>query len=167
MIPKKLRDFNMFHEGGSWMGIANEIVLPKLTRKMEELRTGNGVVKIDMGNEAMEAEITLEEFNEAVLCQYGIAHHAGVQLRFAGAMVTQNETEKTDDIEVIMRGRWEEIDSDTAKKGEDHQTKAKLAVSYYKLMINGEDVIEIDHVNYIEIVNGVDRLEAQRKAIGL
>jgi len=167
MMPKKLRDFNMFHEGGSWLGIANEIVLPKLTRKMEDLPTGNGVVKMDMGNEAMEAEITLEEFNAGILKQYGIANHAGVQLRFAGALISQTASEETDSLEVIMHGRWQEIDSDTAKKGDNHQTKAKLAVSYYKLMLNGEDVIEIDHANHIEVVDGVDRLAAQRQAIGL
>ncbi|MCY7297492.1 phage major tail tube protein [Alteromonas sp. a30] len=167
MIPRKLRDFNLFHEGGSWMGIANEITLPKLTRKMEELMLGNGVVKIDLGNEAMEAEVTLEEFPENVLRQYGLLNHAGVQLRFAGAMVRQDGSQQTDNIEVIMRGRWEEIDSDSAKKGESHQTKAKLAVSYYKLSINGEQIIEIDHVNYIETINGKDNLAAQRKAIGL
>ena len=167
MIPKKLRDFNMFYEGGSWMGIANEVTLPKLTRKMEELRTGSGAVKLDMGSEAMEAEVTLEEINRGVLLDYGITNHAGVQLRFAGAMVRQDSTGQTDAIEVIMRGRWEELDSDTAKKGDNHQMKAKLAVSYYKLTMNGQETIEIDHVNYIEKVGGVDRLEEQRKAIGL
>ena len=167
MLPRKLRDFNMFHEAGSWMGIATEVVLPKLTRKMEELMIGNGTVKLDMGNEAMESEITLEEFPEAVLRQYGLINLAGVQLRFAGAMVRQDDSQQTDSIEVIMRGRWEEIDPDTVKKGDNHQAKAKLACSYYKLSINGDDIIEIDHANYIEVIDGVDRLEQQRRAIGL
>ncbi|MFJ1202431.1 phage major tail tube protein, partial [Yersinia enterocolitica] len=35
-----------------------------------------------------------------------------------------------------------------------------------KLTIDGKVVMEIDVVNLIEIVNGVDLLEAQRKAIG-
>lgn len=167
MIPRKLRDFNMFHEGGSWMGVANEVSLPKLTRKMEELMVGNGVIKIDLGNEAIEAEVTLEEFPENVLRQYGLINLAGVQLRFAGAMVRQDGSKRTDSIEVVMRGRWEEIDPDSVKKGENHQTKAKLAVSYYKLSINGEVIIEIDHANYIENVDGNDNLADQRKAIGL
>ncbi|MFL7985020.1 phage major tail tube protein, partial [Xanthomonas vasicola] len=37
---------------------------------------------------------------------------------------------------------------------------------YYKLTINGATVIEIDLVNMTEIVNGVDLLAAQRRAIG-
>jgi len=167
MLPNKLRDFNMFHEGGSWMGVANEVTLPKLKRRLEEMKTGNGAIKHDLGQDAMEAEITLEDFRPEIMRQYGLINNAGVALRFAGAVITQDSTENTDSLEVIMRGRWEEIDHDTAKKGENHTTKAKLAVSYYKLMINGEDIIEVDHANYIEVVNGDDRLAEQRKAIGL
>jgi P2 family phage contractile tail tube protein len=39
--------------------------------------------------------------------------------------------------------------------------------SYYKLSVNGQDVIEIDFVNMIEKVNGNDLFAALRNAIGL
>ncbi|MGJ0639506.1 phage major tail tube protein, partial [Xenorhabdus bovienii] len=39
--------------------------------------------------------------------------------------------------------------------------------TYYKLTWDGEVMIEIDTVNMVEIVGGVDRLEAHRRAIGL
>ncbi|MBK5649235.1 MAG: phage major tail tube protein, partial [Acinetobacter sp.] len=39
--------------------------------------------------------------------------------------------------------------------------------TYYKLTVNGNKEIEIDTLAMKEIVNGVDRLEAQRKACGL
>ena len=42
----------------------------------------------------------------------------------------------------------------------------KTACSYYKLTINGATGIEIDLQNMVEIVNGVDRLAEQRRAIG-
>ncbi|HBU6186017.1 TPA: phage major tail tube protein, partial [Escherichia coli] len=39
--------------------------------------------------------------------------------------------------------------------------------TYYRLTIDGSDIIEIDTVNMVEKVNGVDRLEQHRRAIGL
>ncbi|MEN1279893.1 phage major tail tube protein, partial [Pseudomonas aeruginosa] len=45
--------------------------------------------------------------------------------------------------------------------------KITTTCSYYKLVVNGEEVIEIDLLNFVEKVNGKDLLEAQRKANGL
>ena len=41
-----------------------------------------------------------------------------------------------------------------------------MAVRYYKLTIAGDDICEIDVDNMIRIVNGTDRLAAQRAALG-
>ncbi|MDO0848640.1 phage major tail tube protein, partial [Xanthomonas campestris] len=48
----------------------------------------------------------------------------------------------------------------------DTEFSVKTSASYYKLMINGSTVIEIDLMNMIEIVNGVDLLAPHRRAIG-
>ena len=167
MLPNQLRDFNVFFEGGSWIGVCTEIELPKLTKKMEDFYTGNGAVKLEMGNEALEATVTLDGAERELFDSYGVCDVAGLALRFAGAHETQDATCQTDRYEIVLRGRLQEIDSGTAKKGEGHQYKFIFAASYYKLMQNGNDVIEIDHVNYIERVNGVDRLAAKRAAIGI
>ncbi|MNV43960.1 Phage tail tube protein FII [compost metagenome] len=66
-----------------------------------------------------------------------------------------------------MRGRFVEIDPGSAKAGEATAIKYKAALSYYKLSINGETLIEIDAVNMIEMVNGVDRLAEVRAALGI
>ena len=54
-----------------------------------------------------------------------------------------------------------------AKAGDDTEFKVKTACSYYKLTINGMVEIEIDLVNMVENVGGVDRLAEQRRAIGV
>jgi len=53
------------------------------------------------------------------------------------------------------------------KQGEDTETKITTQCTYFKLTIDGKDMIEIDTVNMVEIVNGTDRLEQHRQAIGL
>ncbi|MCH6016143.1 phage major tail tube protein, partial [Salmonella enterica] len=46
-------------------------------------------------------------------------------------------------------------------------TKVSTDCTYFKLSIDGKELIEIDTVNMIEKVDGVDLLAAHRRAIGL
>lgn len=54
-----------------------------------------------------------------------------------------------------------------AKAGELTEIKVTTACSYYKLSIDGITVIEIDFVNMVEIVDGVDHLAQIRLALGM
>lgn len=168
-LPKKLKNFNVFLDGVGYAGRATEMTLPKLARKMEEYRGGgmNGPIDIDMGQEKMEPEITLAEFSKDLLLQYAITSADGVQMRFLGAAVNDSAGSETDAIEVVMRGRFKEIDMGTAKAGEDSPMKLSSTLTYYKYVLNGETLIEIDLLNMVEIVGGEDRLEQQRNALGI
>ena len=169
MLPKTLKNFNLFIEGEGYAGRVEELTLPKLSRKMEEYRGGglNGDIEIDLGMEKLEMEFTLREYSREVLNQWGVCDTAGVGLRFLGAAVRDDSTCETDSIEVVIRGRWRELDFDTSKSGEMSTLKVMVAATYYKYQVNGDEVIEIDHINMIEKVNGQDRLEEQRKALSL
>jgi len=66
-----------------------------------------------------------------------------------------------------MRGRFSEFDFGNYKQGDNTQTKLSAKNTYYKLTMDGAVLLEIDVVNMIEIVDGVDRLAEHRRAIGL
>jgi uncharacterized protein len=168
MLPNTLKNFNLFNEGASYMGQVEEIKLPKLKRKMEDLRAGgmNGPVKVDLGQDALDIEFTCGGIMADVLKQYAICGAAGIMLRFAGAY-SADDTCATKAVEIVVRGRHEEIDVGDAKAGDKSKFTVKSALSYYKLSIDGQEVIEIDLLNFVEKVAGKDRLEDQRKAIGL
>lgn len=167
-MPNKLKNFNVFYQGNNFLGKCTEVALPKLARKTEGYRAGgmNGEVKADLGMEGLEIEHTYGGFMRDIFDDFGIASADGVQMRFAGAY-QRDDTGEVDAIEVVTRGRHEEIDSGSAKAGGDTEFKVKGALTYYKLSINGSVVVEIDLLNFIEIVNGEDRLAEQRSAIGL
>lgn len=167
-MPRKLKNLNLFNDGANYVGQVAEVTLPTLTRSMEEFRGGgmNAPVKIDMGQEAIELEWKCGGLMRDALRQYGVTRHDGVQLRFMGAY-QRDDSGAVDSVEIVVRGRHEEIDFGSAKAGDDTEFTVKTAVSYYKLSINGVPEIEIDIVNMVEIVGGVDRLAGQRAAIGL
>ncbi len=167
-LPRKLKNLNVFGDGESYLGQVTEVKLPTLTRSMEDYRGGgmSGPVKIDNGQEAIELEHKYGGLMRSILRQYGLTRHDGVLLRFAGAY-QRDDTGGVDAVEIVVRGRHSEIDMGNAKAGDDTEFAVKTAVSYYKLTINGTVEIEIDLVNMIETIGGIDRLAEQRRAIGV
>ncbi|MFJ5415311.1 phage major tail tube protein [Pectobacterium carotovorum] len=170
-LPRHLKFMNLFNDGMSYLGIATAVTLPKLTRKLENYRGGgmNGTAPVDFGldDDALAMEWTLGGFADKTLwSQYAAPGADKVLLRFAGSY-QRDDTGEISAVEVVMRGRHKEIDGGESKQGEATETKVSTQCTYYKLTIDGEEMIEIDTINMIERVVGADRLEQHRRAIGL
>lgn len=167
-LPRVLKNMMLFNEGLAYVGEAKVVTLPTLTRKMEGHRAGgmSGEVMIDMGGEAMELKSQFAGPVRQMLRQWGVTNIAGVYLRFAGAY-QRDDTSEVDQVEVIVRGRHSEIEMGDQEVGEVGEFGVTSAIAYYKLIWNGRTEIEIDPLNMIEIVDGVDRLAEQRAALGI
>ncbi|MGR3897115.1 phage major tail tube protein [Pseudomonas sp. 1176_21] len=169
-LPKKLKHLNLFNDGNSYLGVAKSLTLPTLGRKFEAYRGGgmDGPVKVDLGHsdDGLQIEWTLGGWDLIALRQFGTVRADGVQLRFA-ASVQRDDTAEVSAVEIVMRGRHEEVDFGDAEPGEDTEHKITTALTYYKLTVDGEELVEIDLLNFIYVVDGKDRLEEHRKALGI
>lgn len=166
-LPSKLKNMNLFLDGVSHIGQVPEVTLPKLTLATEDYRGGGmlGPVAVDMGLDKLELEFTAGGILTSALSRFGAQRHDAVMLRFAGAYQSDG-TGRVQSVEAVVRGRYMEIDLGGAKPGDDTEHKYKLACSYYRLIIDGTPMIEIDLVAGIFIVDGVDRYAEIRAAIG-
>lgn len=170
-MPRKLKHMNVFINGYNYQGVAKSITLPKLTRKLENYRGAgmNGSAPVDLGldDDALSAEVSLGGFPDEVIWElYGATSASAMPVRFAGSY-QRDDTGETVPVEVEMRGRQKELDSGEAKMGEDTESKVSLVCTYYKLTMNGKELVEIDTINMVEKVNGVDRLAEHRRNVGL
>lgn len=167
-LPSKLKDFNLFNDGANYLGLVPELTLPKLSRKMEEYIAGgmSGPIEVDYHTEKIEFDWTAGGLLVDALLQYGAVTHNAVQLRFAGAYQNDDTAEVTA-VEIVVRGRHKEIEMGSAKMADKSDQKYKTTCSYYKLIIDGQDIIEIDFINGVEIVGGIDRRAELRAAIGM
>jgi P2 family phage contractile tail tube protein len=167
-LPNKLKNFNLFVDGESYVGQVPEVTLPKLARSTEEYRAGGmgGPVQSAMGLEGLEMQWKAGGWIRSLFKQWGNTTVAGVQLRFAGALQT-DDTGAVTSVEAVVRGFHKEIDLGNQAAGEKTEVQVTSSLSYYKLSINGATVIEIDLVNMIEIVDGVDLMADTRSAIGV
>ena len=164
-MPRKLKQFHLF-ANGIWIDDAVEFTLPKLTRNMEDFRSGgmSGPVKTDNGMNGLEAEWKIGGIHRSILGQWGETRHDGIQLRFVGAY-QDDSTGIPVQVEIALRGRHEEMDHGSAKAGDDTEVSVKTVCSYYRLDWNGSRVHEIDFINGIEIIDGIDRRAGIRAAL--
>jgi P2 family phage contractile tail tube protein len=161
------KNLNLFVDGRGFAGNIEEFNPPTLTAKTEEFRGGgmNAPVKLRMGMEAMDTDFSLKQYSKDVLALFGLAAGGAVALTAREALESADGT--VTPVVHAMRGTIVEVDQGTVKPGEPTPLKFSLNLSYYKLQHGSTVVQEIDVVNMVHIVNGVDQLAAQRAALGI
>lgn len=168
MLPHKLKDFNLFGDGNSWQGQIPSVTLPELARAVEEYRAGgmDGPVELDMGQQIIELQWTAGGIIADALRTYGSRSHDAALLRFAGAYES-DETGTVIPVEIVVRGRHKTINLGEASAGENNQVQVTTTCSYFKLTVDGENLIEIDLPGMVFIVNGEDRYAERRQTLGV
>ncbi|MGL5948136.1 MAG: phage major tail tube protein [Aeromonas sp.] len=168
-LPNKLYMFNVFINGTSYLGKAEALSMPKLTRKTEDYQGAGMVVSaaVDLGFEsgALNMELTLGGLESELLATWG-EKIDGVQLRFAGSYL-DDATNEPIALEIQTRGRLSELDFGEAKQGDNTSHKYSMKNTYVKIAINGREEFELDALNLLYNVRGKDVLAKHRKNMGL
>ncbi|MFA5632668.1 MAG: phage major tail tube protein [Porticoccaceae bacterium] len=168
MIADILYDMNLFVDGRGYAGRVKEFTPPVITPVMLEYSAGGMATAVDvpMGRfEKLESEATLYSFDRDIMNTMRIL--PGEQFAFVGraAMVSDDGTKKP--VVVTMRGILSKVDQGTWKPGEEMPITIGMSLRYYKLEIDGNVVYEIDPVNYVAVINGVDQLETARQHLAI
>ena len=72
-----------------------------------------------------------------------------------------------DELQVVMHGRWREVDQGDLEGGKSTEMKVQIAISHYEYIKNGAELVFIDRESGVERVGGIDRTAERRKAVGL
>ncbi len=166
MIPKVLKGFNLFVDGRGYAGRVEELTLPKLSLKMEEIKAGgmDTPIEIEMGMEKLECDMTISEYDPEIIKMFGLNNGAQVPLTLRGGL---DGEEGIVPVVLTLRGSWRELDFGNWKSGENAPLKVSVALRYYRLEIDGTELVEIDPENMVRKIDGNDQLEALRGAIGI
>jgi len=162
-----LKNFNVYIDGRGFAGVAEEVQLPTLELKSEDFRAGgmDGAIKIEQGQEAMEASISLSGYDSATLALWGVGEGNLVPIVARGALESLNGT--VTPIVVNISGTIRSMEPDAWKAGEKSTLKFTIDVRAYKYTQNGQVIHDIDIINMVRIVNGKDRLANIRNALGM
>ncbi|MCX8017175.1 MAG: phage major tail tube protein [Rhodocyclaceae bacterium] len=167
-LPKVLKNMNLFVDGRGYAGRVDEIQLPKLALKTEEHRAGgmDAPIEIELGMEKLEAELTVSDYDAELFRLFGLLESRSVPLTLRGAVQAQGQPQ-AQPVVVQLQGGIRSLEPSAWKPGDKSTIKASVAAHYYKLSINGADLIEIDLLNLVRRVGGVDQLASVRQAIGV
>jgi len=167
MIPQTLFNTNLFVDGTSFSGDVPSLTLPKLTTKTDAYRAGGmaGEIEMDQGLEKMEASFVTKGVRRESLKFFGLADGTAFNSSFRGAF--KGLKGAITPVVATLRGRLKEVDLGDWKAGDPAEIKHAVAVTYYKLEIDGRLMYEIDMVAGIQVIDGKDQLAEVRTALGL
>lgn len=164
---KILKNFALFVDGRGYAGNIDELQLPTLAVTIEDFRAGgmDSSVPVEMGQDKMEATFTLSSYDSAVLGLWGIGQGSSVPLVARGALESLDGS--VESVTVTMDGKVRSLEPGAWTPGAKSSLVFTVDLTAYKYVQNGATVHEIDVPNMVRKVNGVDRLAAQRNAIGI
>lgn len=160
-----LKNFNLYVDGRGYAGNAEEVQLPALNVTGEDYRAGgmDAAIEIDMGMEKLEASFKLSKWESNIDSLF--RSPGQVPMTFRGALEDLDGTVKP--VVVKMLGKIHGIEPDAATPGAKASKTYRVPLVSYSYTIDGRVVHDIDVRNMKCVIDGTDRLAAQRKAIGL
>jgi P2 family phage contractile tail tube protein len=157
-LSRELKNMTVWVDGDNYLGRIKEFEEPKLAIVTEDVRNGGmlGVVPVDRGLDKLTATLTAAGLEDALTSYFGITDIGGVPLRLVGAY-QGDDGDKPDSVEIYCNGRWTEIDHGKATTKSDTEHKYTGSLVYYRRVVNGITSVEIDMLNGVFKVGGVDR----------
>ena len=168
MIKDILTNMNLYFDGTNFVSEVEELSPPKITPKFREYKAAGMGAPVDIPNgevEKLESSFTLNSVSSTVLKQLKVVPGSTVPFEFRGATVSQDGSKGK--VVVTQRGLIKETDYGSWKAGDDTSLKIGMTLDYYRLTINDEVIHEIDPVNFVCIIDGVDQTKELRDALGI
>jgi len=166
--PRVLKNFNVFVNGRSHAGVAEEITLPEVKLKTEDYRAGgmDAPTELDMGMDALTSKFSFTDPDPDSLALVGLAAGNSARVVAKGAFRRDSDN-ATVSVTAEMVGRIKSVSHGNWKSGDKNANEFEMGVNYYRLTVGGRTVFEIDVENMVRIIDGSDQLAAIRNAIGI
>ena len=167
-LPRTLKNMNVFVDGESWAGTAKTVTLPKITKKTEDFRGAGmiGDVALSLGYEKLECNITYAGFDPRQYRQLAVCGTSDLPIRFVG-MYERQDTCGKQSVEYYMRGQAIEVDAGDATLGELSEFKSMYNVTYMRLEVDGQQILELDFINGIETFGETSLIDEIMRLLGL
>ncbi len=166
-IPQVVNRYNLYRKGSKLVGLTGEVELPSVTMVTDTLEGagtgGNMDVPVIGLTENMDIQIPFMSLTKDLfsLANPGEAEDLTLRGAIQGTDPATGKISYTS-VAISVRGTVKEIAPGTVKSGGRMESSVTMALSYYKIVLDGETVLEIDKLNNVFVVNGVDVLKEVR-----
>lgn len=165
----KVYNANVYINGKSFLGRAEEITLPSLKAKMVEHKALGmyGVIETTAGLEKMEAKIKWNSLYPEVLGEMANPYKTH-QLQVRASLETHDSSGRIAEVPVtiFLTAQFKTFPGFGFKHQDNVEIETELSVNYYKLVIDGKEIVEADFFANIWKSNGEDILAKYKANIG-
>lgn len=167
-IPEVIHDFNLYLSGNKLGGVTGEVSLPDF-EAMTETISGPGILgeietTIAGRYGSMEQEVPFRVINPDYFKM--ISPSTPVELTLRGAIqynVKSNGATDYMGMRVVFRGRCKKIGLGTVKQGGPMDSTITMELTYILIELDGKKKVELDKLNGVFKLNGVDLLAKVKK----
>ena len=165
----RLTNANIYMDGNNLLGRAEEIQLPQIKHKMADHKALGmvGSAEFFAGIDKLECKIKWNSLYTEVL-KKAANPFVAVQIQARASLETYNNMGKLAEVPAIayISGTFKEFPLGTLKPQENAEYETTMSVNYAKLIVAGEEIFEIDVLENIYKVDGVDVLTTFRLNTG-
>lgn len=168
-IPEKVVNFNVYNDADKLVGVAAEITLPDF-EAMSETVSGAGIAgEYESTTPGHFGSQTIEvPFRTVSDSSFKFLQNRGQTIILRAAQQSYDVSKGKTNIrplKITIRGIPKSLNLGKVAVGSPTETAATIEILYIKIEENGHTLLELDKLNFIFIVDGVDLLEDIRNAI--
>ncbi len=166
----RITNANIYINGGSKLGRAEEISAPSVKFKLSEHKAIGlfGAMEFPSGMEKLECKIKWNSFYKDIMKDSADPFKL-VDMQIRANMESYTSGGKDGDVPVVifMSARYKDFPLGNFKQHDNVELESNLSVYYFKMEIDGEEIVECDVLANIYKVNGVDTLAKYRQNLGI
>lgn len=164
----RITNANIYLDGGTLLGKAEEIKLPDVTAKMTEHKALGmvGTIELPGGFDKMEGEIKWSSFYKEVMAKAANPYQF-VSLQVRCNLETYSGQGRTNQQALVtfLTVAFKKNPGGTFKQHDNAEYPTSFTCYYIKQVLDGEEVMEFDAMSNIFKVNGEDQLAEYRSNI--
>lgn len=160
-------DFTLFQEAEGKFGMIESLTLPEINQEGEDF-TGGGLIgtrtfALILGK--LEMSFTSNSYERSMLKRGANAPGTQHQWKVMGSLIVPGEEEKP--FKVLVTGSLQEIKRGELTPGKKTTTDFTIRdITYYQELVAGLELFEIDLLNQVLRVDGVDQMATRRRNLG-
>lgn len=167
-LPDKINNFNVYDGKTKLVGVSSEITLPSFEPLTDTLNVAGMAGEIEsevIGSfGSLKIEIPFENLSSDFF-EFAASTNPVVIRGAMEVFNTQTQAKKLSPVVITIKGRTLTVNPGTFKKGGKGQPSISKEVTYIKITVDGKTQVELDKLNSIFIMGGVDLLEKVRNQI--
>lgn len=170
LLPELINNYNLYNKGSQWVGVTGDVELPPLESLTETMEGAGMLGEVDVSAvghfSSGQLKIPMVTVNKDAMNAINFAEPLELQLR-ASKQSANTTTAGTDftPLRIVIRGMGKTVEPGKITKGKKMDTSIEIEYTYLKVEDDSTTILELDKLNNVFVVNGVDQLATIRSQI--